>query len=719
MKFYEAENVSLLLGDCVEQMSTLPDASVDAVVTDPPAGIGFMGKAWDHDKGGRDQWIGWMTTVASEALRVAKPGAHALVWAIPRTSHWTAKAWEDAGWIVRDRVTHINGAGFPKSRDVSKDIDRMAGAERTEVIGTRGLAEWKDGAPAGVAIKDGMRQPFDQVNTLLAPATDAARQWQGFGTALKPAAEDWWLLRKPLSEGTVAANVLRHGTGALNVDACRIGTEQRFNGAACPAADTFNASFDSGYEGTTVAGRWPANVTLDEAGAALLDSATGELTSGDVAGSKRNTEGGNGVTHGGMSGVLGRSFADSGGASRFFYVAKSSRSEREAGLDGFTAVTGDAETAAYGDGFRDGPGSPDRGTREDYVYKSKPRRNDHPTVKSIDLMRWLCRLITPPRVAVVVCADCEQDLPRVPADVRAEASRSAPLQPPVPADNGGASTPTPAHTVPDVRQDADERAGEDVLQRPVQFNSAAEAEDLRGVWGDVPGAQADADDVLSQVRGNGDAEASAPVPAMWRGVPAGEERRSDLLHAGVRGEMDRNAPEELQGPTSDGGGLHQPPYAGSPDGDADGLSTRTPARDGAAVGPDADRGRSGGSHQRREGRQPSGEPAGTDEARARQPAEAPEEADRVPPLRRDDRAVRTCPNCGSPLTQTDRPGVILDPFLGSGSTALAALDEGFRCIGIERDEHSMEIARHRITHRHLLEVATVEPTAAQPMGRLL
>src|SRR5690349_5736918 len=123
-------------GDCLEILKTLPDNSVESLVTDPPAGISFMGKSWDSDKGGRKQWITWMTEVMSECLRVMNPGAHGLVWALPRTSHWTATALEDAGFEVRDVVTHLFGSGFPKSLDVSKAIDKAAGAER-EVIGQR------------------------------------------------------------------------------------------------------------------------------------------------------------------------------------------------------------------------------------------------------------------------------------------------------------------------------------------------------------------------------------------------------------------------------------------------------------------------------------------------------------------------------------------------------------------------------------------------------
>ena len=184
-------------GDCLKVLKTLPSCSVDAIVTDPPAGIAFMGKSWDTDKGGRDAWIAWMQSIAQECLRVIKPGGHALVWALPRTSHWTGMAWENAGWEPRDKVVHLFGTGFPKSLNVSKAIDKAAGAER-EVVGySRGVGVEDNQGYGGIArggvgiVQKGIDVP------VTASATPEAHQWEGWGTALKPAAEDWWLLRKP------------------------------------------------------------------------------------------------------------------------------------------------------------------------------------------------------------------------------------------------------------------------------------------------------------------------------------------------------------------------------------------------------------------------------------------------------------------------------------------------------------------------------------------
>ena len=170
----------LIRGDCLVELKKLKNNSVDAVVTDPPAGISFMGKAWDSDKGGRDNWIKWMSEIASECNRILRPGGHALVWSIPRTSHWTGMAWENAGFEPRDVIAHIFGSGFPKSLSIGKSINKLETAKGTFA-------------------------------------------WEGYGTALKPAREDWWLLRKPLEKGlTIAENCLKWGVGGLNIDGCRV-----------------------------------------------------------------------------------------------------------------------------------------------------------------------------------------------------------------------------------------------------------------------------------------------------------------------------------------------------------------------------------------------------------------------------------------------------------------------------------------------------------------
>jgi len=324
----------------------LADASVDALVTDPPSGIGFMGKEWDYDRGGRDAWIAWLAEELAPAYRALKPGAHGLVWALPRTSHWTAMALELCGFEIRDRVSHLFLSGFPKSLDVSKAIDKSAGAVRTEVI--------REGARRGGATvtgyADGLNVGFAQ-RELRAPATDDAKRWSGWGTALKPALEDWWLVRKPL-DGTVAKNVLAHGTGAINVDACRIPTDDnRRNsrgGDWIDGESTFAIRARRADEQEQRDGRWPPHLVV-----------------------------GDGVEVPGID------------PARFFYCPKPSTAEREAGLDHLPLRSGGEATGRDDDTA--GLQNPRAG-----AGRGGGRRNIHPTLKSIALMRYLIRLITPP-----------------------------------------------------------------------------------------------------------------------------------------------------------------------------------------------------------------------------------------------------------------------------------------------------------------------------------
>jgi site-specific DNA-methyltransferase (adenine-specific) len=260
-------------------LSALEPESVDALVTDPPAGIAFMGRQWDTDKGGRSSWIAWLTLVMTECRRVIRPGGYSLTWALPRTSHWTATALEDAGWVIQDVITHHFGTGFPKHQN-----------------------------------------------------------------ALKPASEHWILAYKP-------------GKRTLNIDACRIALAPHEPNASRNkdgASGTSKQSYDGGWKnlgkGWGDTGRWPANVIFDEDAAADLDRQSGGRCSGGVP-RRRQGMGYHGGAYGQDSTEgVGPSV---GGASRFFYVVKASRAERGIG-------------------------------------------NTHPTVKPLALMRYLCRLITPP-----------------------------------------------------------------------------------------------------------------------------------------------------------------------------------------------------------------------------------------------------------------------------------------------------------------------------------
>lgn len=375
--------MKLICGDALEELRKLDPDSMDALVTDPPAGISFMGKAWDGDKGGRDAWIGWLSEIFDECSRVLKPGAHALVWALPRMSHWTATALEDAGFEVRDVVVHLFGSGFPKSLDVSKAIDKSEGHWR----GRAGAITIQSQPSKGQEYERTPKEP---------PVTDAAAAWDGRGTALKPASEHWILARKPCSEPTVAGNVLKWGTGAINVDGCRILTPDELNGSAYSEEGIRkSSSYKLGNTGKNYEqpiGRWPANVVLDPEAGRMLDEQSGESKSTGGSGERSGLID-NPSIYGNFSGESKGSNAggldDSGGASRFFYCPKPSRAERNDGLDGFE------EKPVHWSSGDQNPGTfQAEGTKREI-------RNYHPTVKAVELMRYLCRLITPPAGTVL------------------------------------------------------------------------------------------------------------------------------------------------------------------------------------------------------------------------------------------------------------------------------------------------------------------------------
>jgi len=349
-------------GDCREVMRTLDPESIDSIVTDPPYALGFMGKGWDTYSTGRKQkhnnrFEEFIYEVCEHALRVAKPGAHLLAFGGTRTYHRLAVAIEDAGWEIRDCVMWVYGSGFPKSHDVSKAIDRQAGAER-EVVGKKGgrYATPKQDFRGGRhhASADTETAIFDSIT---APATEAAKQWQGWGTALKPAWEPIIVARKPLC-GTVAENVLKHGTGGINVDGCRVGMSNA-DRAVIEKATWVGRNLDRtayGDYGTDntdqpmqshPGGRWPANFMHD--------------------GSQEVTD------------LL-------GDAARFFYCPKASKADRDEGCEGLAQVVRAVGPA----------GHTKNATAATGELQRFPRSNHHPTVKPTDLMRYLCRLVTSP-----------------------------------------------------------------------------------------------------------------------------------------------------------------------------------------------------------------------------------------------------------------------------------------------------------------------------------
>ncbi len=251
----------LLLSDAAN--IPLKDNSIDSIVTDPPYGLSFMGKDWDHGIPGVRFW--------EAALRVAKPGAHLLAFGGTRTFHRLAVAIEDAGWEIRDTIGYIYGSGFPKSHNVGKAIDKLAGSER-EVIGSKRAGFGKrDGVKdsEGGIFLNSLPEKLKQV-PITAPVTEAAKQWDGWGTALKPAWEPVIVARKPF-KGTVASNVLEHGTGAINIDGCRVEAThddiiiQRKRTGGVMDGVINNDVYGNGYKRQPAGnnkGRWPANIIL-------------------------------------------------------------------------------------------------------------------------------------------------------------------------------------------------------------------------------------------------------------------------------------------------------------------------------------------------------------------------------------------------------------------------------------------------------------------------
>lgn len=392
--YYADDAVTVLAGDCLEVLRTLPDCSIEAVVTDPPYGLRFMGRAWDgadimaatstrrqqaampddgrsgaeggyrsasteagrYDLSANAAFGLWCTEWATECLRVLKPGGHLLAFGGSRTWHRLACAVEDAGFEIRDSIAWLYGSGFPKSLDVSKAVDKMVDTTASR-LGFAGETYGGTGASRDV--------------DLTVANTPEAAAWRGWGTALKPAFEPIVVARKPLS-GTVAANVLAHGTGALNIDACRIGYASPADEAESKGKNR-HGDFGTLPGGNEVygdysmvertnydpPGRWPTNVLLDESQADALDAQSGDRGSSGIYSGDGTRRPGERSTDFGGTHRPASMYGDAGGASRFFPIF---RYEAKAGSDERPRVNGVA----------------------------------HPTVKPLALIRWCARLITPP-----------------------------------------------------------------------------------------------------------------------------------------------------------------------------------------------------------------------------------------------------------------------------------------------------------------------------------
>ncbi len=365
-------------GDCRKVMRELADNSVDSIVTDPPYELGFMGKSWDSTG------VAYDVTVWAECLRVLKPGGHLLAFGGSRTYHRLAVAIEDAGFQIRDQIMWVYGSGFPKSLNISKAIDKAAGAERTEVIGirSRNVKPFDDSNGWNANNTTGEHQ-------YTAPATAEAKEWDGWGTALKPAHEPIVMARKPL-DGTVANNVLVHGVGGINIDGCRVGNEVRKNNVN-DFSNQHGNQFGNGAPiakigESEVTGRFPANFIHDGSDEVL------ELFPDTKGGTWNTTKGARHFNNDGEPTGYATSKQDSstGSAARFFYCAKANKKDRNEGLDPdlfpLQNYTDANKMGGAGDTMLTGSGNPRDGRKH----------NHHPTVKPTDLMRYLCRLVTPP-----------------------------------------------------------------------------------------------------------------------------------------------------------------------------------------------------------------------------------------------------------------------------------------------------------------------------------
>lgn len=357
--------IDLRLGDCLDVLKTLDDNSVDSIVTDPPYGLSFMGKAWDKSVPSVEVW--------QECLRVLKPGGHLLSFAGTRTQHRMAVAIEDAGFEIRDMIAWMYSTGFPKSHDVSKGIDKVMGAER-EVVGekiTGGIKRPPKAKKSSDEYDENRGNNYTSGHTkveVTKPASSEAKQWEGWGSALKPALEPITVARKPF-DTTIAKNVLKWGTGGINIDACRVPTEDSSNHSRSDESSVSKGKYgDSKGQETHKTpgqqlGRFPANLIHDGSDEVVSLFPESKGQQGDVKGTEKSKTGGVGTNcYGEYKRIETPKRNDSGSAARFFYCAKASKKDRNEGIE---------------------------------------NPNTHPTLKPTKLMRYLCKLVTPPNGTVL------------------------------------------------------------------------------------------------------------------------------------------------------------------------------------------------------------------------------------------------------------------------------------------------------------------------------
>jgi DNA modification methylase len=695
----------LFHGDCLEVMAGMEENSIDSIVCDPPYGLskepdivdvlthwlagdkykhgggGFMGKSWDSFVPGPEYW--------RACYRVLKPGGYILCFASSRTFDLMAIALRLAGFECHPYISWVFGSGFPKATNLSKMLDRAAGAER-EVVGEYQFAGRRknkiDGRGATTCVSGGdMQVP---PNHITAPATPAAQQWDGWfygKQSMKPAMEPILLFQKP-PEGRMVDNVLEWGTGAINVDGCRVGHDEPLG----PSAHGM-AGKQAGIMGKTVLrhrdntgpapqGRWPANLILsypedeyDDEGNLLPNPGKDEVlagfpvtTSGEPGKRTFTTD----KTFKGIrpTGEQETGYGDTGSAARFYYVAKSSKRDRDEGCEGLEEHES-KRTQAGGDDTRGRP--------------TPVNRNHHPTVKPTALMQYLCRLITPPGVIDFVCESCDN---------------------------------TPSDNSDNAERASNERSRQSENLSTLRSDIPQQAQGESFLFGHVPSSEPhNTENAVSGMRKNDESSESEillkglpidraantknVVPETMRilreDVHPDERRTEDVLQSEVRSDGERVSATE--GVYDQRARVQAALPARSSDGDEEWLYHGTPPSDGGTSGTQPSGDRSGASHQRGKGRQPGGKPAsnagiGTqskDEGRAT-------DHNQLSVLHGPSEAIKRCPKCGGPMMAVKKPGLVLDPFMGSGSTGKGAVLEGFRFIGIEQDAEYIEIARRRI-----------------------
>lgn len=359
----------IIQGDCLEELKKLEDNSVDAVVTDPPYGLSFMGKKWDYDVPSVEIW--------SECLRVLKPGGYLLAFAGTRTQHRMAVRIEDAGFEIRDMIAWVYGSGFPKSLNIAKAIDKMEGVEH----------------PKNIPISDnGSMSGANYTRNKMDVQSELGKQWEGWGTALKPALEPITVARKPLSEKTVAENCLKWGVGGINIDGCRVGTNgEQMHETTYPAGRALDVG---GSKRNTPEikiiphelGRFPANLIHDGSDEVveLFPESKGDSANRKPRIKHATTQYGFG--DGNEEGIETRGVADSGSAARFFYCAKASKSERNKGCEGLEEKELENHSATFDVRMENGVATNKR--------TDTKRTNNHPTVKPIALMEYLVKLVS-------------------------------------------------------------------------------------------------------------------------------------------------------------------------------------------------------------------------------------------------------------------------------------------------------------------------------------